>query len=115
MEEDISLRKNTNVGVIMRPLGAEVNSLGASHVRQMVPAEGAGCDHKGVPSTGGLLGPGLQTLVNAVEALLDDDKKDKLIRFLTLHWDIFSTEGEPPGCTKLVQHNITMENSLPIK
>ena len=71
----ISLRKNMNVGVIKRLLGAEVTSLAAYHVRQTVAAKGAG-GYKGVPNLREPLGPELQALVKTGETSLDDNEKD---------------------------------------
>ena len=83
---------------------------------QTVCAEGAE-EHKGVSSTRGKLGLELQALVNTVEASLDEEEKDKVTQLLAQHWVVFhlTTQGEPPGRTKLVQHYIFVENTLPIK
>ena len=85
----------------------EATSLAASHVRQTVPAQ----RDTRVPSTEGQLGPELLTLVSAVKASLDDNKKDKLTHLLSQHQDIFATKADPPGHTTLIQQDII----VPIK
>ena len=50
-----------------------------------------------------------------VEAPLDTTKKDQLTQLLQNHRDSATTKGEAPGCTDLVEHDIVVETTLPIK
>ena len=60
-----------------------------------------------------LLVPELQALVSAIEAPLDITERELAV--VEDHRDIFGVKGDPPGSTDPVQHDIVVEDTMPIK